>query len=191
MIPITRRGGLLTLGAFGLSACASPTMPLNPDIAPIAFEGGRFPLKADIIRLNIRPRLPAGDTIPVDADFVVTVEDVAKLWPNQRLQAVGGPAEATWIVDDASAVSRPTPEGELVLGTMQVRLVLVDLDGDELASAGARVESELRIAGTPNVVTRQEMLHSMVIDMAAELDTQMGRSVARNLPNYIAPPRSG
>ncbi len=185
MTLITRRNGILTLGAFMLGACASPTIPLNPDIAPIAFEGGRFPIKVDVIRLNIRPRLAAGGAIPADADFVVTVEDIAKLWPNQRLQAVGGAAEAVWIIDDASAVSRRTPQGEAIFGSMQVRLVVLDAEGAEKASAGARVESELRISGTPNIVTRQEMLHSMVIEMAAELDKQMGASIARTLPAFI------
>jgi len=187
MTLITRRNGILTLGAFALGACASPTMPLNPDIAPIAFEGGRFPIKVGVIRLNIRPRIDASGATPIDADFVVTVEDIAKLWPNQRLQAVGGPSEATWIIDDASAVSRQTPEGEVVIGSMQVRLVILGEDGSEKASAGARVESELRISGSPNIVTRQEMLHSMSVQMAAELDKQMGGSIARTLPNYIAP----
>ena len=185
MTLITRRTGILTLGAFALGACASPTMPLNPDIAPISFEGGRFPIKVGVIRLNIRPRLGSGGSTPIDADFVVTIEDIAKRWPNQRLQAVGGPNEATWIIDDASAVSRQTPEGEAVFGSMQVRLVILDADGTEKASAGARVESELRIGGAPNIVTRQEMLHSMAIQMAAELDKQMGASIARTLPNYV------
>jgi len=187
MTRISRRYGLLTLSAFALSACASPTMPLNPDIAPIAFEGGRFPITVDLIRLSIPVRVPSGAAMPVDADFVVTVEDIAKLWPSQRLQAVGGPREANWIIDDATTVSRQTPEGELVIGTLQARLVILDASGAEQASAGARVDSELRISGAPGIVRRQELLHSMVIEMAAELDKQMGASIARMLPRYIGP----
>ncbi len=182
---MTRRTGLLSMGAFALSACASPTITLNPDITPIAFEGGRFPITVNLIRLNIPVRLPAQGAVPVDADFVVTIEDIAKLWPNQRLQAVGGQSEANWIIDDASAVARPTPQGEVVIGTMQVRLVILGADGAEQASAGARVESELRISGSPNIAQRQELLHGMVIEMAAELDKQMGASIARMLPRYI------
>jgi len=185
MMPVTRRTCLLGSGAFALAACASPTIPLNPDITPIAFEGGRFPLQVGLIRLNIPPRLPSGDATPVDADFVVTIEDIAKLWPNQRLQAVGGPSEANWIIDDASAVSRQTPEGEAIFGVMQVRLVIVDGAGVERASGGARVESETRITGQPSIVRRQELLHAMLIEMAAELDSQMDAAMARTLSAYI------
>ncbi len=185
MTLITRRTGLLTLGALGLGACASPTMELNPDITPIAFEGGRFPLQVGLIRLDIPVRDAAAGAVPADADFVVTIEDVAKLWPSQRLQAVGGPREATWVIDDASAVSRATEEGELIVGTMQVRLVIVDGTGREEASAGARIDAETRITGTPSIVRRQELLHGMVVDMAVELDRQMDASIARMLPRYI------
>lgn len=185
MTDITRRTGLLTLGSLALGACASPAMRLNPDISPIAFEGGRFPITVDLIRLNVRPRIPTGGAVPVDADFVVTIEDIAKLWPNQRLQAVGGPREANWIIDDAHAVSRPSPEGEVVIGTMQARLVILNAAGTEEASAGARVDSELRITGQPDIARRQELLHGMVVEMAAELDKQMGASIARTLPRYI------
>jgi len=185
MTPMTRRTAVLTLGALTLGACASPTMPLNPDITPIAFEGGRFPITVNVIRLSIPPRIPSAGVVPVDADFVVTIEEIAKLWPNQRLQAVGGPREANWIIEDASAVSRQTPEGELVVGTLQARLVIRNAAGGEEASAGARVESELRITGVPSIVSRQELLHGMVIQMAAELDKQMGASIARTLPRYI------
>lgn len=186
MTLINRRDGILTFGAFALGACASPTVPLNPDISPISFETGRIPIGVGLIRLNIRPRIPSAGAVPIDADFVVTIEDIAKLWPNQRLQAVGGSGEANWIIEDASAISRQTPQGEAVFGTMQVRLVILDGQGGaEKASAGARVESELRISGSPNIITRQELLHSMIIQMAAELDKQMNSSIARTLPNYI------
>jgi len=185
MTLVTRRTGLLGFGAFALGACASPTMTLNPDITPVAFEGGRFPLQVGLIRLNIPPRFPAGNAVPVDADFVVTIEDIAKLWPNQRLQAVGGPSQANWIIDDASAVSRQIPEGEAIFGVMQVRLVVVDGAGNEQASGGARVESETRISGQPSIVRRQELLHAMLIEMAAELDSQMDASMARTLSAYI------
>jgi len=188
MTLLTRRTGLLAMGAVALGACASPTMNLNPDITPIAFEGGTFPLQVNVIRLSIPVRLPPAGSVPVDADFVVTVEDIAKLWPNQRLQAVGGARQANWIIDDASAVSRQTEQGEAIFGTLQTRLVIVDAAGREEASAGARVDSEMRITGAPSIVRRQELLHGMLIEMAAELDLQMGASIARSLPRYVGPP---
>jgi hypothetical protein len=191
-VRITRREGLFGMGALGLFAgCASPTMPLNPDIAPISFDGAPFPLRVETIRLLIRPRVPVPNAVPIDADFVVPVEEVARLWPSQRLQAIGGPLDATYTIDDANAISRPTPEGEIVVGTIQVRLVLNDRAGVEQASAGARVESELRIGGAPSIVERQEMLHRMAVDMAAELDTQMAASVNRTLRQYSGPPLQG
>lgn len=188
---LSRRIVLLGGSSLALGACASPSVPLNPDIAPIAFDGGRFPLQVGLIRLNIPVRLPAEGAVPVDADFVVTIEDIAKLWPNQRLQAVGGPREAAWIIDDASAMSRATEQGETIVGTMQVRLVIQNAAGEEEASAGARIDAETRIIGAPGLVQRQESLHTMVIDMAAELDRQMDASIARMLPRYIGTATAG
>ncbi len=187
-LTISRRDSLLMLGGFGLLAgCAAPTVRLNPDIAPISFDTAPIPLKVETIRLLIRPRLPAGGaTVPIDADFVVPAEDIARLWAKQRLEAVGGAQGATYIIDDASAVSRQTPEGEAIAGLMQVRLVITDRDGTERGSAGARVESELRITGSPNIIERQEMLHTMSVEMAAELDKQMIASSRRTLGSFMA-----
>jgi len=168
MTLLTRRTGLLAMGAVALGACASPTMNLNPDITPIAFEGGTFPLQVNVIRLSIPVRLPPAGSVPVDAD--------------------GGARQANWIIDDASAVSRQTEQGEAIFGTLQTRLVIVDAAGREEASAGARVDSEMRITGAPSIVRRQELLHGMLIEMAAELDLQMGASIARSLPRYVGPP---
>lgn len=180
-----RRASLALLGgALVLGGCASRTNPLNPDIAPISFDTPPFQLGVEQIQLLIRPRLGSGTT-PVDADFVIPPEEIAKLWPRQRLQATGGAFDATYIIDDASAVSRQTDEGELVVATMQVRLVLNTTYGVEEAGAGARVESELRIKGNPSIVLRQELLHGMIIEMAAELDKQMTSSINRTLSPYL------
>ena len=185
-VSVSRRDSLTMFGALGLlTGCAAPTVRLNPDIAPISFDAEPIPLRVETIRLLIRPRPPAaGATVPIDADFVVPIEDIARLWAKQRMLALGGPQDATYIIDDASAISRQTPEGEVVAGLMQVRLVIADRDGTERGSAGARVESELRITGNPNIVERQEMLHRMSIEMAAELDTQMIASIGRTLGDY-------
>ncbi len=183
---MTRRTSLTLLGAAAVTgACAARVNPTNPDIAPISFDAGAMPLGVERVKLLIRPRLAAGDTTPVDADFVVTPEAVARLWAQQRLQAVGGPYTATYIIDDASAVSRQTSEGEVIIGTIQARIVINTLYDVEEAGAGARVESELRIAGNPNMAQRQEMLHGMVTEMAATLDDQLSASTRRTLANYL------
>ena len=174
---------MLAGGAL-LAGCAARTNPLNPDIVPISFDAQPYALGVSDVRLLIRPRLGA-DESPADADFVVTPEDIATLWPKQRLQATGGSFGATYIVDDASAVSRRTREGEVVVAIIQVRLVLNTTYGVEEASAGARVESELRITGDPNIAQRQELLHGMIVDMAAELDKQMIASINRTLGRYL------
>jgi hypothetical protein len=192
-ITVSRRDSLTMLGALGLlTGCAAPTVRLNPDIAPISFDAAPLPLNVETIRLLIRPRLPVGGaTVPVDADFVVPPEDIARLWAKQRLQAVGGNQDATYIIDDASATSRQTPEGEAVAALLQVRLLVADRDGTERGSAGARVESELRITGSPNIVERQEMLHRMSVEMAAELDKQMIASISRTLASFTGGTESG
>lgn len=184
---VTRRGFVAVLTATGLSACAPRTKRLNPEFLPINFSGAPIPLDVTAINAVVRPRVTS-DVSPADADFVVPPEAIARLWPKQRLRAAGGQNTVRYIIDDASAVSRTTETGEVVVATIQVRLVMITPYGIEEAGAGARVESEVRFDGFPNMIERQEALHRVSQDIAAKLDDQLTRSVQRQLGAYI---RSG
>jgi len=181
---VTRRGLLIGSAAFGLSACASPTKLPNPVFAPINFPGGPTPLGVSNVQLVIRPRV-GSDASPADADFVVPPEQIARLWPKQRITATGGQNTLRYIVDDASAISRVTETGEVVVATIQVRLLIATPYGIEEAGAGARVDSEIRFEGFPSMVERQEALHRLSQEIAAKLDNQLTMSVQQNLASYI------
>ena len=181
---VTRRGLLITSAAFGLSACATPTKVPNPVFAPIGFPGGPIPLGVSRVQLVVRPRV-GSDISPADADFVVPPEQIARLWPQQRIAAKGGQNTLRYIIDDASAVSRVTETGEVVVATIQVRLLVVTPYGIEEAGAGARVDSEIRFEGFPSMVERQEALHRLSQDIAAKLDAQLTLSMQKNLSAYL------
>ena len=189
MSRLSRRDALTALAAVGagaglLAGCASPTLPPNPVFAPIAFPGAPISLAIERIVLTVRPR-PNPDDRPADADFVAPPEQIARLWPKQRLRAAGGKYTARYIIDDASAISRPTQTGEVVLATIQVRLVMVTPYGVEEAGIGARVDSEVRFAGRPSLIQRQEALHGMSLDLAAKLDAQLTASLRSQLQPYL------
>ena len=178
--PITRRSVVTLIAASGLSACASPVKRPNPVFEPIGFPGGQIPLAVNKVEITVRPR-PNSDVSPADADFVVPPEQIARLWPRQRIAATGGQDTLRYIIDDASAVSRTSETGEVVVATIQVRLVIGTLYGVEAAGAGARVDSEVRFEGFPSVVERQEALHRLSQDMAAKLDAQLVLSIRQQL----------
>lgn len=189
----TRRSGLALLGMSALGACmprisdVNPVNKLNRDFRPIAFVSKPIPLKVERIVVSRTTRETA-EELPIDADFVVPLEQIARLWPRQRLEAVGGGFDARYIIEDASAVARRNPDGgEVVLATIQVRIEVDTLYGVRDAETGARVESELRISGAPNIAERQEMLHSMAISMADKLDEQLTAAIAKNLQRQISP----
>lgn len=179
------RRTLLTLaGASLLSACAPATKRPNPVFAPIGFAGPPIPLAVNGVEVTVRPRT-GSDASPADADFAVPPEQIARLWPAQRLRVAGGQNKLRYIIDDASAVSRVLKDGEVVVASIQVRLVIVTPYGIEEAGAGARVDSEIRFDGFPNAVERQEALHRVSQDIAAKLDTQLVQSVQQRLGAYI------
>ena len=182
------RRGVVTLLAFGgLGACAAPTKLPNPEFAPIGFPGGPIPLGINKVKVIVRPRV-GGDASPADADFVVPPEQIARLWPRQRIGVAGGQNELQYIIDDASAVSRNFDDGQVVVATIQVRLVIVTPYGVEEAATGARVDSEVRFDGFPNIIERQEALHRVSLDIAAKLDAQLVLSIQQQLGIYIRQP---
>ena len=181
---LTRRGILAGFAATGVSACAPRTKRPNTEFARIGFPGGPIPLSVNNVEVIVRPRVSA-DASPADADFVVPPEQIARLWPKQRIAPSGGQNALRYIIDDASAVSRVTDDGEVVVATIQIRLVIITPYGIEEAGAGARVESEIRFDGFPNVVERQEALHRVSQDIAAKLDAQLVQSIEQQLGAYI------
>ena len=181
---VTRRGLLVASAVFGLSACAAPTKLPNPVYPPIGFSGGSIPLNVSKVQVTVRPRV-GSDVSPADADFVVPPEQIARLWPQQRIAAAGGQNALRYIIDDASAISRVTETGEVVVATIQVRLLVVTPYGIEEAGAGARVDSEIRFEGFPSMVERQEALHRLSQDIAAKLDAQLTLSMQKNLSAYL------
>ena len=181
---ITRRMMLGFAGAGVLGACAPATKRPNPSFAPIRFSGPPIPVGVNGIEVTVRPRPAPGAASPADADFVVPPEQIARLWPQQRLRVAGGQNKLRYIIDDASAVSRVLEAGEVVVAAIQVRLVVVTPYDIEQA-AGARVDSEIRFDGFPNIVERQEALHRVSQDIAAKLDAQLTRSMQQRLGAYI------
>lgn len=170
---------------MALTACTSPATRLNPDFQPINFVSDPIPLALNNITLSREPRAPTNAT-PVDADFVVPLEDIVSFWPKQRLRATGGSYTGQYIIDAADAVSRRNPDGgEVIFGTMQARLVLLNPDGSEQGFVGTRVDSELRITGEPSIIERQEFLHDMAVKMADQFDEKMTASVVRQLGSLI------
>ncbi len=182
--PITRRSVVTLIAASGLSACASPVKRPNPVFDPIGFPGGQIPLAVNKVEITVRPR-PNSDVSPADADFVVPPEQIARLWPRQRIIAAGGQDTLRYVIDDASAVSRTSETGEVVVATIQVRLIIGTLYGVEAAGAGARVDSEVRFEGFPSLVERQEALHRLSQDMAAKLDAQLAISIRQQLGAFV------
>lgn len=181
---VTRRFALLGAAAI-LGACASRTNAPNPVFTPIAYPGAAIPIQADRIEVTVRPRI-AADRSPADADFLVPPEQIARLWPRQRLATAGGQYRIRYIIDDASAISRSDQTGETVVATIQVRLVVTTPYGIEEAGTGARVDSEIRFEGAPSLIQRQEALHRMSQELAANLDERLSRSVRQKLGRYIA-----
>ena len=179
-----RRAALAMLGGTALAACAPRTNRRNPILGPIGYPGPPIPLATDRIELTVRPR-PAGVATPVDADFVVPPEQVARLWPRQRLRAVGGPNVVRFVIDEAGAVSRRTADGETVVSAIQARLIVLTPYGVEQAATGARVESTVRFGGALDMATRQEALHAMAADLAAKLDAQLVAGARQRLASYI------
>lgn len=186
---IDRRGAITLLGFGGLSACAAPTKLPNPEFAPINFPGGPIPLAINKVNVTVRPRV-GGDASPADADFFVPPEQVARLWPRQRIGVAGGQNQLRYIIDDASAVSRNLENGQVVVATVQVRLIVVTPYGVEEAGTGARVESEVRFDGFPSIIERQEALHRVSQDIATKLDAQLVLSIQQQLGRYIRQPNA-
>lgn len=167
---------------------------------PPPLEVARLPA----VRLKVRGvEVPdAGPPLPASMNFIgrrrsERLAGDARAYLRERVQATGDGTEfGRATVEEASLIERPRatsggmfstePTWEMV-GTLAVRVAVVDGLGVEGASASSRVQLSRALSARTGVESKDNFARLLTNDLLAATGRELQRSVAQNLPGYLAP----
>ncbi len=142
------------------------------------------PIQLNVASIAIEQRfVPSGVAPDVSNDDPVPPVEALKAMANDRLQAFGTANKAVFAITDAAL----TREGDVVIGSLAVSLIIQDDNGTQLGFAEARVQS--RHSGSIDELrpVLYEMTTSMMNDMNIEFEYQIRHNLKDWLTTTAAP----
>jgi len=142
------------------------------------------PIQLNVAAIEVQQRfIPSGVAPDVSNQDPVPPTEALRAMANDRLQAFGTANKAVFAILDASL----TREGEVVNGSMDVSLTILDDSGTQRGFAEARVQSRHtgRLRDIRPVL--YDMTKSMMADMNIEFEYQIRRNLKEWLTNGTAP----
>ena len=179
----------LLLLAAGVAACA-PTDTASPP----PFDPGRYPpirLAVGGVEVASVVAYPAGMGFIARRRSEQLAQD-AQSFLRARLVAAGGPDLARATVEEATLVERARPTGDGALatvtepdwemaGVLALKVAVVDGLGIEQGYATSRVEIKRSIPRRAGVEAKDEFARTIIADLIAASDRELGTSVDQNL----------
>ena len=165
-----------------------------PSVEPRFASTGKIELKVNKIDV-ISEFTPSFRRPNVEHLFPISIEKTARLWANDRLEAVdfSSPKVAKVIIKDASV----TEELELVDGVFEkdrikyhatLYITIRITDNNDLSSAGTEVEAwrELTIPADTPIEDKEKYWNKMVYDLFNDFNQRMDYNIRKYLNLYVA-----
>ena len=185
---MTRRNTLLLSLLLPLAACAGDAPPA-PSFGPANYDYlTKLPLRVGKIEIDDN-WVPRGEARHVEYLAPTTPLAALATMAEQRLVAAGGQGVARFSVQDASIIR----SGGQYLGTLAVRLDLIDEDGNDVAHAIAKAAQTREVGGDDPEQVRADLyalVRGLMRDMNVEFEYQVRRAMADRLESTdpTAPP---
>jgi hypothetical protein len=172
-LSLTRRHALLL--PLALAACGGGEP--EPVFAPLGYTY-LPPIQLNVASIAVEQRfIPAG--VPPDVSNRDPAPPIAALtsMAHDRLQAFGTANKAVFAILDASLMR----QNDIVTGSFEVSLTILDDSGTQLGFAQAQVQSR----HTGEIDDIRPVLYDMTKSMMADMNVEFEFQIRRNLKNWL------
>lgn len=179
---------LLLIVAFLLPAAAAQAAP--------PYEGPPIELAVSDIAVRNDYVPPLRDP-HIDHLSPLSPSAAAEAWATERLVAAGGGAQALVIIREAPLTEEPleqesgfkslftTQQSDRYAGRIAIEIRFLDATGVRLGSLSAEVERARTIAEDVTLADREALWVELAEQLAADLDAQVRKIMARDLPSFL------
>jgi hypothetical protein len=188
-MPAYRRR-LLLAAALTLSAACTRSPDPGPIEAPPV-----TPLQLTISNLEVVDQVQSLPLNFIDRRRTDEMLAAARTYLTQRLHAGGGSEFGRAVIEEASMVEQAIPRGGItgaitgptreLVGSLAVRVAIVDGLGIEKAYARAKVERKRPVRDASSVMERDRLARDLVNELLKGLDTSLQSAVRENLGTYL------
>lgn len=197
MIKIKRILSILVLCGLstGCSLFSHPSLENTaPYDEPRFNNSGKIELKVNKIDV-ISEFTPSFRRPNVEHLFPISIEKTARIWANDRLEAVdfASTKQAEVIIKDASVTEELEPvdgmfEKDRIKYRATLYIVIRITDTNKLSSAGTEVEAwrELIIPADTSIENKEKYWNKMVYDLFNDFNQRMDYNIHKYLNMYIA-----
>ena len=196
---MTKLGKFLSVVIIcGLSACGyiqqNDFDTTTPFAEPRFNNSGKIDLKVNKIDV-ISEFTPSFRRPNVEHLFPISIEKTARLWANDRLEAVdfSSSKQANVIIKDASVTEELEPvdglfEKDRIKYRATLYIIVRVTDTNQLSSAGTEVEAwrELTIPADTTIEDKEKYWNKMVYDLFNDFNQRMDYNIHKYLNMYIA-----
>jgi hypothetical protein len=188
-MPAYRRR-LLLAAALTLSAACTRSPDPGPIEAPPV-----TPLQLTISNLEVVDQVQSLPLNFIDRRRTDEMLAATRTYLTQRLHAGGGSEFGRAVIEEASMVEQAIPRGGItgaltgptreLVGSLAVRVAIVDGLGIEKAYARAKVERKRPVRDASSVMERDRLARDLVNELLKGLDTSLQSAVRENLGTYL------
>ncbi len=188
-MPAYRRR-LLLAAALALSAACTRSPDPGPIEAPPV-----TPLQLTISNLEVVDQVQSLPLNFIDRRRTDEMLAATRTYLTQRLHAGGGSEFGRAVIEEASMVEQAIPRGGItgaitgptreLVGSLAVRVAIVDGLGIEKAYARAKVERKRPVRDASSVMERDRLARDLVNELLKGLDTSLQSAVRENLGTYL------
>ena len=166
----------------------------TPYAEPRFNNSGKIELKVNKIDI-ISEFTPSFRRPNVEHLFPISIEKTARLWAQDRLEAVdfSSTKQAQVIIQDASVTEELEPvdglfEKDRIKYRATLHIVVKIADENKLSSAGTEVEAwrELTIPADTSIEDKEKYWNKMVYDLFNDFNQRMDYNIHKYLNMYIA-----
>jgi hypothetical protein len=188
-MPAYRRR-LLLAAALTLSAACTRSPDPGPIEAPPV-----TPLQLTISNLEVVDQVQSLPLNFIDRRRTDEMLAATRTYLTQRLHAGGGSEFGRAVIEEASMVEQAIPRGGItgaltgptreLVGSLAVRVAIVDGLGIEKAYARAKVERKRPVRDASSVMERDRLARDLVNELLKGLDASLQSAVRENLGTYL------